>query len=139
VTKSLKTLIRVARWAVEERQKELSALLDREQQIQAAIDNHHRALENERIVASGDSLGVGRGFENYFGLWRQQLQHFKGLMADVQTQIEAARDELAQAYREQKSIEEVQKQRDIQTALEADRKEQTELDEIGQTQHFLKG
>jgi flagellar export protein FliJ len=139
VTKSLKTLIRVARWAVEERQKELSALLDREMQIQAAIDTHHRALENERAVASGDSLGVGRGFENYFGLWRHQLQHFNGLMADVQTQIEAARDELAQAYREQKSIEEVQKQRDIQAALEADRKEQSELDEIGQTQHFLKG
>ncbi len=138
MAKSLKTLIRVARWAVEEKQKALGLLLEREAQIQTAIEDHHKALESERTLASSDTMGVGRGFGNYFDQWRRQLEHYKSLLTQVQEQIFAAREALAEAYREQKTVEEVQKQRDIKAALEADRKERAELDEIGLAQHLKK-
>jgi len=136
MSKSLKTLIRIARWTVDERQKTLGMLLGREEQVQTAIADHRRALETERALATSDTLGVGRSFENYLALWRDQLQQKQGLLAQIQTQIATAREELAEAYRERKSVEEAQRQRDAQAALEADRKDRAELDEIGLTQYL---
>jgi len=138
MAKSLKTLIRLARWSVDERRKALGALLDREAQILQAREDHHQALANERTVASADSIGAGRMFGAYFTAWEAQRDHLNALLDEVQKLIEIARDELAEAFRAQKSTEEVQKQRDIQEAIEADRKERAELDEIGLIQHLRK-
>ena len=134
MAKSLKTLIRLAKWSVDERRKALGVLLDREAQIEQALQDHQQALANERNVASADAVGAGRMFGAYFKGWENKRDHFLGLLAEVRTHIEAAREELADAYRALKSTEEVQKQRDAEEALEADRKERAELDEIGLTQ-----
>ena len=138
MAKSLKTLIRLTRWSVDEKQKALRMVLDRQDQIQESITRHHAALENERTVATNDFVGVGCLFGNYFKAWEDQRDHLNKLLAEIQHQVDIARDELAEAYRAQKSTEEVQKQRDLEEALERSRKETAELDEIGLNQFIQK-
>ena len=136
MAKSLKTLIRLAQWSVDECRKALGVLLVREEQINQALDYHRKALEHERTVASADSVGAGRMFGAYFKAWESQRDYLLSLLRQVEAEIETARAALREAYKEQKSTEEVQKQRDAEAALEAGRKERAELDEIGLTQHL---
>ena len=138
MSKHMKTLIRLSRWTVDERQKALRVLLDREDQIKTALQDHHNALVKERDLATSDSTGIGCLFGNYFKSWEVQRDHLNGLLAEIAKQVDQARDELAEAYRAQKSAEEVQKQRDLEEALEAGRKETAELDEIGLNQFIQK-
>ena len=137
MSKSLKTLLRLSRWSVDEKQKALRAVLDRQDQIKQALLDHHRTLENERNVATNDFTGVGCLFGSYFKAWEAYRDHLNGLLREIGVQVDLARDELAEAYRAQKSTEEVQKQRELAEALEISRKETAELDEIGLNQ-FLK-
>ena len=138
MAKSLKTLIRLSRWSVDDRQKVLRALLDREDQVKALIQGHAQALEKERSVATEDFIGVGCVFTNYFKAWETHRDYLNNLLAEVHQQVEAARDDLAKAYRAQKSAEEVQKRRDQEEALDLSRKETAELDEIGLNQYIQK-
>ena len=132
--KSLKTLIRLSKWAVDDCQRALSALYARETELLQAIENHHKLLEQEREVARADATGVGGMFTHFIKPWTTHLNDLNRVLADVRKMIEQAQEDLAEAYRQQKSREQVQAVRDTREQEETARKERADLDEIGLNQ-----
>lgn len=136
--KGIRTLIRLAKFNVDEKRRVLVALQDREEEIIAAIAAHDQQLKVEQQVASEDSTGAGFYYGAYADWYLKRRAEMEGMLAAVRQQIEIARDDLAEAFREQKTYEITQANREKREREEADRKEQIFLDEVGQTQHRRK-
>jgi flagellar export protein FliJ len=132
---SLKTLIRLSKWAVDDCQRVLAQLIARETEILAAIDGHHKLLEQEKQVAAADPAGVGVQFSHFVKPWTAHLEALHRALDEIRRMIVEAQENLAEAYRQQKSREQVQAARDQREQEEAARKERAALDEIGLNQH----
>lgn len=136
--KGLKTLIRLARFNVDEKQRALVALQSREDEMLAAIERNEEELKAEQQVAAQDACGVGFLYANYHQAYMDRRQRLHATLANLRQQIEIARDELAEAFREQKTYEVTQANREKKERLEAEAKEQAFLDEVGLTIHRRK-
>lgn len=136
--KDLHTLIRLAKWEVDEAQRALGALLTREQEIIDELARMAEQLKREQEVAAGDSLEAGLTFANYMEWHLQRRAAMTQMLVSVRTEIQAARDVLADAYRVQKTYELAQDARDQREKAEFERKDRIALDEIGANLHRRK-
>lgn len=133
--KSLKTLIRLGKWTVDEKRRVLAALYEREDRLVAAIDAMDRQFLAERATAAADPLGAGITFPPYAQHYRRRREEALRQLEGLRREIEVARDDLAESYRTLKTYEIASKQRIARERAEAEHKEQLVLDEIGQTLH----
>ena len=131
----LDSLIRLRQWTVDERQRELTALVNREDQLILYGKELDKQLVREGELARGDPTGAGFLFGAYAAEHKKKREKLAITLAALRQEIEAARDRLAQAFRERKTMEEVQKGRAKREAAEAARLEQEALDEIAQNQY----
>jgi flagellar FliJ protein len=132
--KGIKTLIRLSKFNVDEKRRVLTSLQTAEDQILAAIDQAEHRLIEEQKIAAADATGVGYLYGAYHRAWRDHRNEQDRALVNVRAQIEAARDDLAEAYRQLKTYEVTQANREKQEREDADRKEQIFLDEVGMTQ-----
>lgn len=137
-SKGLKTLIRLAKFEVDEKQRVLGQLQNREEQILAEIAAGEEAVRREQEVAANDAIGVGFAYANYHRAWMARREQLHRALMEVRALMEMARDELAEAFRILKTYELTQAQREKREAEELARKEQIFLDEVGMTQHRRK-
>lgn len=137
-SKGLKTLIRLSKFHVDERRRVLVALQNAEDKVLAEIATHANRLKEEQRLAAGDATGVGYLYGSYHRAWMDRRDNLDRSLAALRQQIEAARDALAQAYREQKTYEITQQERDRKEQEDRNRKEQSFLDEMGQQMHQRK-
>ena len=168
--KGLKTLIRLAKFDVDEKRRVLTALQNQEERTLHDIAESEVRLRQEQELAEragGDAdaereaallcrhdapergqddaergaaepTGVGFIYGAYHRAWMAERQALFARLATIRQQIEIARDDLAEAFRTQKTYEVTQANRERREREEADRKEQTFLDEVAQTQHRRK-
>lgn len=137
--KGLKTLIRLSKFNVDEKRRVLTALQAREDQVLAEIRQAEAQLAREHKMATDNPTTVGFAFPAYYRAWTQLRNGLEQALMAVRQQIEVARDELAEAFREQKTYEVTQTNREKREREEADRKEQIFLDEVGLNMHRRKG
>jgi flagellar export protein FliJ len=137
--KGLKTLIRLSKFNVDEKRRVLTALQTREDEVLAEIRRAEEQLVREQEMARENPATVGFAFPAFFRAWQRNREGLEQALAVVREQIEVARDELAEAFREQKTYEVTQANRERREREEADRKEQIFLDEVGLTMHRRKG
>jgi flagellar export protein FliJ len=135
MAKKLKTLIRLNKWTVDERRRELGVLLAREEALKADLAALEQELLNEQKTASEDPTLAGFGLGAYVQRYLHRKAQFLSLLANIAREILAAQDRLAEAYKELKTVEEVEKNRAKLELEEANRKEQQTLDEIASTRH----
>lgn len=138
MAKSLKPLIRFTKFNVDEKRRMLTALQNREDQIIAEIHRNELQLKAEQQLAAQDVAGIGYLYGAYHKAWMQRQEMVHQALAAVRAEIETARDELSEAYRELKTYEVTQQNREKRAKEEADRKEQIFLDEVGATLHRRK-
>lgn len=136
--KGLKTLIRLSKFKVDEKRRELTALQNREEKILADMAADEQRLRHEQQVAAQDVAGIGYMYGAYHRAWMGRRDAFNAALTKVRQEIEAIRDELAELFREQKTYELTQANREKREREEQDRKEQLFLDEIGQNLHMRK-
>ncbi len=133
----LDSLIRLREWVVDERRRELGALIAREDQL----INYGRELERQLIregeVVKSDASVVGFMFGPFAEDHKKRRERLAITLAAVRREIEDARERLAAAFRERKVMEEVQKSRADRERIAAARIEQVELDEIAANQHRM--
>ncbi len=132
--KDMDQLIRVNQWGVDERQRELGVLIAREEELIAqghALDNE---LAKEQAIAAEDPTAAGFLYGGFALGYRLRKEQLRQLLHGVRLEIEAARERLAEAYRQLKVYEEVQKERARREAQEEAQREQQVMDEIGMTQ-----
>ncbi|TAN68275.1 MAG: hypothetical protein EPN20_06515 [Magnetospirillum sp.] len=136
--KGLKTLIRLSKWNVDEKQRILVALQGREDEILSWIKQSEEQLKEEQRIAADDSTGVGFSYGAFANAWLGRRQQLFAMLEMVRAEIIRARDELAEAFNELKTYEITQRERDRRAQAERDKKEQAFLDEIGLNIHRRK-
>lgn len=131
----LKAVIRLRKYAVDEQQRALAALLaERESYLQAVRDLDDE-LVREQAAAKDFPIEGGRTFAAYLDFWRDQKIHLRLLIQNVDERIAIARDILADAFKGLKTFEIAQEQRDAEEALEQSRKAEEVQNEIGLNMH----
>ena len=136
--KDLDSLIRLHTWTVDERQRELGVIQSREEQLVQADKQLDQQLLNEQAVAARDPTTAGFLYGAYGRDHLRRKAELAHQLVLIRQEIEEARERLAEAFRQLKVYEEVRKGRAKREAVEAARKEQEALDEIGLNLHRRK-
>lgn len=137
--KDLKSLIRLGRFAVDEKRRALGELLAREEQVIEAQRHLEEDHEAQRAAAAADGDVAGFTFGAYVAAYLRRREQLARLLDAIQAEIARSRDEVAEAFRELKSYELAQATREKRERAERDRKEQAALDEIGLAQFRRRG
>jgi flagellar export protein FliJ len=136
--KELDSLLRLRKWTVDERRRELGVLLAREQALLDQIAAMDDRMAQEQQVAAADPAYAGYIFSAFAESHRRQREQVEITVYHLRQEISVARDHLATAYGEQKVLEEVRKGRAIRERREEARRDQAAYDEIAQTQFRLR-
>ncbi len=136
--KGLKTLIRLSKWTVDEKQRILVALQGREDEIISWIEQLDVQLKEEQRIASEDATGVGFTYGNFANAWLNRREQLLSMLEMIRAEIIRAREDLALAFNELKTYEITQRERERRDQAERDKKEQNFLDEIGLNIHRRK-
>lgn len=131
MAKSLKNLIRVHRWHVDERRRELGQLMTQEDHLimlQTQMEAEYEA-EQQSVRENPEMAGLTLGA--YVARYLARRAELEAARKQIALEIEAARERLADAYKELKTYELAEKERIRKEQAERDRKEQAALDEIG--------
>ena len=132
---ALKTLTRIQKFQIDEQRKILSELQEKQDILQAQLEQLNRDFEQEKEFARNNA-GVG-DFGAYVKRYMQQRENLEMQIAVLEKKIEHERDVMADMFKEQKTYEIVDDQRTKRAAKEEEQKIQKVLDEIG-TNSFLK-
>lgn len=136
--KTLANLIRLHKYRVDEKRRVLGQLYgelhDLEQKLE---DLENQLIEEQKIAKSAPDQALfsyGRFHQRAMGI-REQLQQ---TIAAKEQEVEIARDDVNEAFRELKVYEEAEKNRIKREEEERTRKENIEMDEIAMNLHRRK-
>lgn len=132
--KGLQGLIRLHKHQVDEKRRALAELERTEQEILDRQQALRDELAREQAAVRQDP-SLGMTFGPYLVRYKDQQDRLAQSLVNIRKAIEAARDELSEAFKELKTYEITQANRDLRAKHERDRKEQEVLDEIGLTLH----
>ena len=134
---SLRTLVRLRRWTLEDKQRQLSQL-----QIMAAGLDAQIARLGQDIPAQQDALAqdvkVGMTLGPFVRACLERRERLEQSRAEVQMRIEAMRAELSEAFAELKRYEITENRRASHRLRETDRRERLVEGEIALDQHRAK-
>lgn len=128
--KSLDTLIRLQKWQLDEKRRQLADLRQMQADLTASIGRLDEDIANEAVLAKKDpSLGAT------FGVFAQAASDRRGVLIgslrDLEGQIEIAETEINASFAELKKIEVTKENREARLRKTRDRRAQATLDEIG--------
>ncbi len=139
MAKSLKNLIRLHEWQLDERRRELSNEQKELDQLEGVLNALiAEVAREEEITRKSEDLTVMSAFAPFSQKAKLQRQHLEMAIMAKEKQVEQARERLGEAFKELKTYEISQANRDKKEALEQAQKEQISLDEIGLNAHRLK-
>ncbi len=137
MAKSLRSLIRLHDWDVDEKRRALAEFLGQIAVLEARARRLEEDLVKEQKAAAETPGEAGLYYGNYADAVIQRREQLAKAAAEVEGQITEARETLREAYRQLKKYETAQANRDAREETEANRLEQMDLDEIG-IQGFLR-
>ena len=133
--KSLKTLSRIQKFKIDEQRK----LLVEKQTEEERIINNLKQLEqryNEEKLFVQENPNIG-DFGLYTKRYLEIKQEQEECLSLVREQIEAIRDKISEMFKEQKTFDIVDREREKANRKELEQKEQKLLDEVG-TNAYIK-
>ncbi len=128
--RGLPSLIRLHKWRLEEQQRKLAQLEALKQQFVARIRILDAEVAAESSAAAGSSE-TGHVLGGYIQASLQRRRHLEQSAADVQSQIDEVREQVAEAFQELKRFELAQAQQLRRERKAAKRRERVQEDEIG--------
>lgn len=136
--KDLRTLIRLRKWDVDEKQRALAVLLRQEEEVIARQKALEAEVEAEIVFAGTAPVEQRSTLAPYLKRADNFRMRLAAALNEVRRQIAGAQENLAEAYRRLKTFEITQEQRDAAEAAEENRLENIELNELGLTLHRRK-
>lgn len=132
--KGLPALIRLHSWQLDGKRRELADLEGLEDQLLAEAQRLEDEVATEQEHARTSEAGVF-----YYGGFAlgviERRKRIQASIDDIRQQIEAKREEVADAFRELKRYEITLAERQKREKLEAERRNQADLDEVSLVQH----
>jgi flagellar biosynthesis chaperone FliJ len=136
--KGLDSLIRVHKWKLDEKRRELVDF----ENLRASFVKQLRSLEEqhqqEQTVA-GDDPEIGFSFANYAAVAQQQQENIQASIDEVDAKITVLNDEVTACFQELKKYQVALEAREIKAKYERNRIEQMRLDELAIDLHRRKG
>lgn len=128
--KDLKTLIRLHKWDLEDKQRKLGQLLRFEAALYNRKDLIRRQYEEEERVANENQVAA-LTFGAYVEWYIAERDRVNRTIAENEAEILKVRDEILEAFQELKTFEITQENRHKREMAELERKMNAVLDEIG--------
>tara|TARA_R110000787_G_scaffold178162_2_gene290070 strand:- start:131 stop:547 length:417 start_codon:yes stop_codon:yes gene_type:complete len=135
--KGLPGLIRLNQWKVDEQRRRVTDLEILADELAGQVAELELQLEREGRMA-GDDVASRQAFSSFLKGALSRREKLQGSIADLGQQISDAKDGLADAYRELKSYEIAQANRDRRETHKAALRERVKMDEIGMGLHRRK-
>ncbi|RCK43440.1 hypothetical protein TH25_21345 [Thalassospira profundimaris] len=131
MAKDFKALVRVRKWALDEKQRELGEMLRVAEHLKEQRQELERALKAEQKVATENPQTAGFAYGNFANAIIAERAALDQQIKAQEDKIDAFRDEVAQAFKDMKTAEISERNRVAALRAEEERKEQETLDEIG--------
>ncbi len=132
--RGLDSLIRLARWRLDEKRRALTTLQSLRADLEGQIDELDRRRRAEALFAA-ESDDLRFAFAAFAEAARTRFETLGASLAEVNARIETAQDEVSAAYQEAKKLELTRDKERRQARAAADRREQSALDEIALNSH----
>ncbi len=132
---SLQTLTRIQKFKIDEQRKILVDFQNQEETLQHRLDALNQEFEQEKKTSR--KLGLVGDFGAYVKRYLNTKESLEHQLAAVRQKIEEIREIIADMFKEQKTYEIVDREREVREAKELSDKEQKMLDEIG-TNTYIK-
>ena len=129
--KDLKALIRLRAWQVDEQRRKLAEFLRAIADLEGRVERLARELEAEQQIAAGSPAEAGFLYGPYAQAVIGRRADLARAIAEAETALAKAREDLRDAYREHKKFEITQANRERRDVAELDRLERLVLDEVG--------
>jgi flagellar export protein FliJ len=131
VAAKLKGLVRVAKAAVDDRQRALAQLLRQSDDLASQRLRIEQDLACERKIAGEGQHGEGIHFARYAVSAIARCRQLQEEAAAVEVDINAEREALGEAFRHLRALELADESRERRHAEARARRERDELDELG--------
>ena len=128
--KGLPGLIQLNQWKVDEQRRKVTELEVLSERLADQVAQLQNEIEREGRN-SGESVEASMAYSAFLKAAMSQRETLRGSIEDMQQQISAAKDDLADAYRELKSYEVAQAARDSREARKQELRDRVKMDEIG--------
>lgn len=126
----LATLIRLTKLQLDDKRKQLATLLAKEDEMKTMRAGVLQRLADES-KASQDALEGGRSHGAFVKASFKKRDEIDAAILELNKFIEAAREEVRQAFEEMKRYEIAKDQREKKARKEAQRRDTKQLDEVG--------
>lgn len=130
MARDLKGVIRLRKWELDEKRRALGELLRKEEGLMEALVKFDEEMQAESRAASAHAVEGGMTFGNYAVAAKARRVQVEQWLDETRDQIEKARDDLADSFKEFKTFEIAQENRETAERKERDAKAQKALDEI---------
>lgn len=127
--KQLKTLIKYHQTQLDEKRLALKDLLDQADEIEQAITHLKAELVTQQALVTGDA-SMGFHYGTYAEGNKKKQEALGQKLVDMQPEIDAAEEEVREAYRELKKYEVTLERKEREAQAEADHREQSFIDEV---------
>ena len=131
MAKSLKTLLRVHEWNVEQKRRQLGKVVSSISILDTKLKQLQNELTEEQLFAKESPIEAGSFYPNYGKSVILQRNRIGEAKAGLEMKAEAIREDLNLAYNELKKFEVISAERAKQEKQELERKEQIILDDLG--------
>jgi flagellar protein FliJ len=135
--KGLAALIRLHRWQLDEKRRELAEL----ERLEDKLLEFGRQIDREVAAEQEFAQNSDVGSLSYGGFTLGVIERRRRLaasLAEVRQKMDAKGEEVAEAFRELKRFEITQAEREKREKIIADQRAQAALDEIAMVQHQRK-
>lgn len=138
--KGLPGLIRLNQWKVDEQRRKVTELEMFAEGLTGEVADLQSQIEREgrNVAATTDDVEASRAYSAFLKGALARREKLQGSIADLHQKISDAKDDLADAYRELKSYEVAQANRDRREAQKQALRERLSLDEVGLGMHRRK-
>jgi flagellar protein FliJ len=127
--RNMHALIRLARYKVEELQRQQAAIDDARQSLRDQVDRLQAAVPEEQVAANASRDGFV-AYGSYAQAVIQRRRNIQASLADVDVQAEALRARLEAAFAELKKFEIMEERRLVRVRRERAQAEQAGLDDL---------
>jgi flagellar export protein FliJ len=131
----LQTLSRIEKFNINEQRKILVALQEKQEEITNLLNNLNIQFEKDKECQREFQL-IG-DFGAYVKKYLETKENYENQIQALENEIEKVRDIITEMYKEQKTYEIIDKNRQRRLQQEEDLKLQKQLDEIG-TNNYIK-
>lgn len=130
----LPELVRISRWHLNEKRQKLADLERLTERLEGDLARLDSGIERERKLAAED-LDASRTFPAYMQAELERRRKLEASIADIQRETEAAREEVAEAFRELKKYEMADNNQQERERRKDAKTEQQTMDELGAQLH----